>query len=107
MSLHKLTTTLLLLAGISYGVLAQDTTHRSPLCIDINKIPLSFFLTDKYLSAAYIDHKTDLATAYPNLVFQNGRIHKGLIPNNYVTKKAIIRFAICNSGDTSMSAWLF
>lgn len=107
MSLHKLTTTLLLIAGFSFRVLAQDTTHRSGLCIDINKIPLSLFLSDKYLSSAYVDHRSDLNAAYPNLVFQNGRVHTGLIPNNYVTKKAIIRFTVCNTADTTMAAWFF
>jgi signal transduction histidine kinase len=107
MSFHKLTTILLFIVGISYGVLGQDTTHRSPYCIDVNKVPLSFFLSDKYLSTTYIANKQDLVSTYQDLVFQNGRVHKGLIPNDYVTKRPVIRFTVCNSADTTITAWFF
>lgn len=98
--------TLFLLLWVSKSLQAQDSLQQHPY-IDINKVPLAFTVTDKYLSATYIDRNTSLPRAYPALVFTNGRVHKGLIPNEYVTKKAIIRFNVCNTADTAIGAWFF
>ena len=48
-----------------------------------------------------------LGDKYQSLHFTNGPIHKQHVPDNYVTKKAILRFKICNSSDSAKSVWFF
>lgn len=75
-------------------------------CIAINKITLSEDIKQK-IGFAYTEPKTSLPAIYDTLHFNNGPIHNNFIPERYVTKKAVLRFNICNTADTSQSIWFF
>lgn len=83
---------------------AQDTLSLSG--IDISKIALSKKI-DKDIDFSYLDKKLSLTENYDSLSFQKGAIHKRGIPDKYVTKKAVLRFTICNTADTANSVWFF
>ena len=75
-------------------------------CIDIKKITLSESIENKILFA-YIERNALLAEIYDSLVFNKGTVHKNFIPENYVTKRAVLRFNICNTSETLQSVWFF
>lgn len=86
---------------------AALTQHTLQLpCIDISKIALSQKI-DKDIDFSYLDKKKSLTESYNSLRFQKGAIHKRGIPDKYVTKKAVLRFTICNTADTANSVWFF
>jgi signal transduction histidine kinase len=74
--------------------------------IDISKITLSESIREK-ISFAYMGSDESLRDVYDSLVFNDGPIHKNFIPEKYVTKKAVLRFTICNTADTARSVWFF
>jgi signal transduction histidine kinase len=73
-------------------------------CIDISKIHLSRTVSDK-VAVSFIDHRASLPEVFSSLTFNKNA--SGFVPNKLVTKKAITRFAICNSADTTISLWYF
>jgi len=77
-----------------------------PACIAINKIALSEDIKQK-IGFAYIEPKTALPAIYDTLQFNKGPIHNNFIPEGHVTQKAVLRFNICNTADTSQSTWFF
>lgn len=87
-----------------HAALTQDTLQL--LCIDISKIALSQKI-EKDIDFSYHDKKKSLTESYNSLSFQKGAIHKRSIPDKYVTKKAVLRFTICNTADTANSVWFF
>lgn len=95
---------LLVILLFSHAALSQDTLQLP--CIDISKIALSQKI-DKEIDFSYLDKKISLTENYSSISFQKGAIHKRGIPDKYVTKKAILRFTICNTADTSNSVWFF
>lgn len=88
----------------NFPVHSSDTVVTG--CIDISKITLSEGIGNK-ISFAYIAPDESLTKVYDSLVFNNGPIHKNFIPETYVTKKAVLRFTICNTADTAISVWFF
>lgn len=88
----------------NFPVHSSDTLVTG--CIDISKITLSEGIGKK-IGFAYIAPGESLTKVYDSLVFNNGPIHKNFIPETYVTKKAVLRFTICNTADTAMSVWFF
>jgi signal transduction histidine kinase len=109
MSPYKFIATLLFSAFFVCSIQAQDTigSEKNALhCIDISRMPLNQRL-DGFFASAYMDPKDSVPEVYSSLRFTRGAVHKSLIPNDYVTKKVVIRFTICNSADTAFSAWLF
>ena len=77
-----------------------------PGSIDISKITLSESIREK-IGFAYIAPDESLRKVYDSVVFNKGPIHKNFIPENYVTKKAVLRFTICNTADSARSVWFF
>ena len=75
-------------------------------CIDISKITLSESI-EKKIGFAYIAPDASLTEIFDSVVFNKGAIHKNFIPGEYVTKKAILRFTICNTADSARSVWFF
>jgi signal transduction histidine kinase len=75
-------------------------------CISINKITLSEDIKQR-IGFAYTEPETSLPAIYDTLHFNNGPIHNNFIPEGQVTKKAVLRFNICNTADTSQSIWFF
>jgi signal transduction histidine kinase len=77
------------------------------VCIDISKVKLVKSIS-RYVYTAYADQKKErLPAYYSGLHFTPGIIHTKTIPNNFVTKKAILRFNLCNTADTAMSTYFF
>ncbi len=74
--------------------------------IDISKITLDEDIKNN-IAFSYMPPDESLLQAYPALVFNRGAIHKKHIPDKYVTKKAILRFHLCNTADTLSSVWFF
>ena len=81
----------------------QDGT--TPGCYDVSKITLAASIT-KQLTVSFVDRHIHLTEKYSSLVFSS-TVPKGFIPNNLVTKKAVIKFILCNAADTAISAWFF
>ncbi len=101
----------LILLLCSENLLAQVDTVQTkhtpePRYIDISKIVLSKDIKKK-IDFAYIEPHDLLTGKYNSLVFNKGVIHKGLIPQEYVTKKAILRFNLSNTADSAQSIWFF
>lgn len=84
---------------------AQDSV--SSKCIDISKIRLVRNIV-KNVGVAYLNENKTLVESYsPSLHFSSGLIHTKTIPNEYVTQKAILRFRLCNTGDSVAGAYFF
>jgi signal transduction histidine kinase len=84
--------------------LSQD--HASNDCIDISRINLVKYISEN-ISSAYMGKYESLEKKYHSLQFTPGLVLKNPIPNEYVTKRLILKFSICNSSDSSASAWFF
>lgn len=88
----------------SLPVPAQDSTVFP--CSDISRILLAKEIRTE-ISTAYISKNEKTEDAYPGLVFRRGAIHSGYVPDRYVTRKALVRFTICNSADSSAGIFFF
>jgi signal transduction histidine kinase len=82
---------------------AQDAAM--PPCLDISRINLASII-NKQVALSYIDRHSVLAGKYQSLDFKD-TLAKGFISNKLVTKKAILRFTLCNPADTAISLWFF
>jgi len=74
--------------------------------MDINKISLSETLENK-IEFSYLDFSNSLTEKYQSINFGRDAIPTRHVPDNYVTKKAILRFRICNSSDSARYVWFF
>lgn len=97
---------LLWIEHLSAQLTPVERKDTLPGCIAINKIALSEDIKQK-IGFAYIGPKTSLTEVYDTLQFTEGPIHKNFVPEAYVTKKAVLRFNICNTADTIQSIWFF
>lgn len=59
------------------------------------------------IATAFIGLDEDPVALYPSLQFTPGTLHKGTVPDQYVTKKALVRFRVLNSADSSRSVYFF
>ncbi len=84
--------------------IAQE--NRIPDYFDINKVELVKSMYSS-TSSVYTDLQSNIEKEYPRLKFEPYIIHKGQIPNKYVTKKLLLKFNICNVADTSNSIYFF
>jgi len=99
--------TFLLLVNVQAQLVPLQQHDSSQQCIDISKIRLEKNIT-KEISTAYFSNKVDLPEFYTaSMDFTPGLIHKTIIPNNFVTKKAALRFNLCNSADSTASVYFF
>ncbi len=73
---------------------------------DINKIRLVKPII-KTTSSTYSSPTSNITEDYKELEFIPGVRHKGNIPNDFVTKKVVLKFNICNTADSTVSAWFF
>jgi signal transduction histidine kinase len=85
--------------------LQQEDSLRNSYT-DISKIELKKEII-KTINSTYINKNQTLETDYRNLQFIPGLKHKGFIPNDFVTKKLILKFNICNLSDSSSSVYFF
>ncbi len=102
-SLQILTAIACMLLLNIFNAAAQDSLPGK--YTDISKV---FFEQrfEKTISSTYINSKY-LRSVYPSLRFISGLKHKGTIPNDFVTKKVILKFNITNSADTAKSIYFF
>lgn len=98
---------LLLFIGIIVmpgSALSQD--HASNDCIDISRINLVKYISGN-ISSAYMGKYESLEKNYHSLQFTRGLFLKNPVSNEYVTKRLILKFRVCNSSDSLASAWFF
>ncbi|MDP4261877.1 MAG: sensor histidine kinase [Bacteroidota bacterium] len=100
---YKFALPVVFLALFSHHSGAQDTTAFAPY--DAGKITLSNNIS-KEAEVSYIDNRALLPEKYGSLAF-HAITRGGLVPNNLVTQKAILRFNLCNTADTARSLWFF
>ncbi|HSU28724.1 MAG TPA: 7TM diverse intracellular signaling domain-containing protein, partial [Chitinophagaceae bacterium] len=84
-------------------VSAQDSTR---LYADLHSKGLVKYLT-AYSSSAYIGHNENLSSRFGTISFSPGLINKGSVPAAFVSQKAILKFGLANSGDSTLSAYFF
>jgi signal transduction histidine kinase len=92
--------------SIVFSLAFSISLHAQSACTDINNVDFVKFI-NKNISSAYIKKSDTLESVYPSLQFTPGLIHTGTIPNKYVTRKAILKFTLCNSGDNTEGLWFF
>ena len=88
------------LAPHLYG---QDTSLR---CIDISRITYAVSIS-RSANSTFIEKGQSLEQVYAALSFQKGMVHRGNVPGRDVTKKAVLKFSICNNADSAISIWFF
>jgi hypothetical protein len=103
MNLTKSSAVLVFFLAIASYLSAQDTSRP---VTDISRISFSQTLHGNF-SSAYMDPRASLPEVYSTLEFKKGSGQKGSIPNSKVTKKAIVRFNLRNTRDSSLSVWFF
>ena len=59
------------------------------------------------VSSTYTGLSTSFPEIYKTLVYTADIPHKGAVPNDFVTKKIILKLNLNNSADTAVSAWFF
>ncbi|MBL0335199.1 MAG: hypothetical protein IPP73_07755 [Chitinophagaceae bacterium] len=92
----------LVVAGFQAG--AQDTLQGN--CPDISQVRLFSYIT-KSVYTTYRSPGSDFKTDFPGFVFQTGFRHKSTIPNNYVSKKLVEKFTLCNQSEKPDSVYYF
>ncbi len=73
---------------------------------DISKIPFEQRF-EKTISTTYINSSDNLENVFSSLKFTPGLKHKGPVPNDFVSKKAILKFNLANSSDTTAAVYFF
>lgn len=74
--------------------------------IDIARITHTKLIGDSSASAI-IGRHDDLLQSYSTISFRHGMLYGKSVPDRDVTKKAIVRFRIRNSSDSTVSVWFF
>jgi signal transduction histidine kinase len=91
--------------SVFFNCMLQAQNANPSYCYDISRITLASDINNP-VAVSYIDRQAILPEKYNSLAFKD-TIPKGFIPNSLVTKKAVIRFALCNTADTAMPIWFF
>jgi signal transduction histidine kinase len=73
---------------------------------DISKIGLVKPI-GKTVSSQYISKSGNIEKEYNLLQFQPGTKHRGSVPNDFVTRKLLLKFNICNTADSTVSIYFF
>jgi signal transduction histidine kinase len=96
-----------ILTGISILLLFAEAAAQDSLSntyIDISKINLKKYI-EKFSGIAYINKNETPETIYPLARFTPGR--SGTVSTKYVTKKALLKFHILNSSDSTTAVYFF
>lgn len=88
----------------SKSLVAQDDMALTGAYTDISKVVIEERILNT-ISSSYITDKSDLALIYHGITFKPGLQHKGLVPNNLVTKRIILKFNICNTANLPVSIY--
>jgi signal transduction histidine kinase len=89
---------------LAAGSCAQDSLANK--YNDISEIKFQKNIT-KFISGAYIGKNEDPEMAYPDAEFVPGLKHKGVIPNDFIIKKVLVKFNICNPSDSAATIFFF
>jgi len=92
------------ISGIAIQSAAQN--YGDTVYTEISSISLAKEIRP-VISTAYMDKEEQVQQIYPSLQFRQGTIHKNTIPDNYVTKKALIRFSVNNSSGATAAVYFF
>jgi signal transduction histidine kinase len=92
------------LQGFIPALHAQDTAAQP--AIDISKIGYIRYIT-RVASSTLISKNESLENVFSTLSFQTGMMYMGNVPSSAVTKKAVLRFNLRNSSDSTISVWFF
>lgn len=108
MNQTRILTVLLFLLLPAGKLIAQDVSIINDNCIDISTVKFSNSL-GKYFEYAYMEPKATLFLygTYSSAKYTQATEKRSFIPNKQVSKRAMVRFTICNSADTTMSIWFF
>jgi len=88
----------------SKSLVAQDDMALTGAYTDISKVVIEERILNT-ISSSYITDKSDLALIYHGITFKPGLQYKGLVPNNLVTKRIILKFNICNTANLPVSIY--
>ncbi|HUR66712.1 MAG TPA: 7TM diverse intracellular signaling domain-containing protein [Chitinophagaceae bacterium] len=88
----------------SKNAASQDSLPAN--CIDISKIIMLQEIRSS-IGMAYISKADRPEAVYASLSFRSGSIHNGTVPDNYVIKKALLKFTVCNTADTAAEIYFF
>lgn len=83
---------------------AQDSLQYT--YTDISKIEVGEAVS-KFVSSAYTTKDIKAGAKAEDFKFRPGLQHNGTVPNNYVTKKILLRFNVHNSADSSVTVYFF
>ncbi len=89
---------------LTAGSFAQDSLANK--YTDISEVKFQKTIT-RFISSAYISKNEDPETGYANAEFIPGLKHKGVIPNDFVVKKVLVKFNICNESDSAATIFFF
>jgi len=93
---------LLIIQGISS--FAQDSSFNS--YTSINKITVGRLISDR-VTSSFVNPSVVLEKDFNSINFTPGIKYKGVVPNNIVTKKLLLKFNIRNATDTINSIYFF
>jgi len=93
---------LLIIQGISS--FAQDSSFNS--YTSINKITVGRLISDR-VTSSFVNPSVVLEKDINSINFTPGIKYKGVVPNNIVTKKLLLKFNIRNATDTINSIYFF
>lgn len=80
----------------------QRNSSRSYFDISHNGLEKAIYT---HIEISYMSPNMRLPEVYPSLVFQKGPDTPRQVTNKYVSKRAILRFNICNTADTVTAVW--
>jgi signal transduction histidine kinase len=106
MNIHNRLCILLVLSGILLHSNSYSQESHPATCTDINSIKLLKSI-NKSVSTTYLDRESTLSSIFHSLTFSEGLIHKKTIPNEFVSKKGLMKFSICNHSDSVSGIYFF
>jgi signal transduction histidine kinase len=71
---------------------------------DISKVGVEKKI-NRTVSSVYIDKNENPEAEYATLKFMQGLKHTSAVPNQFVTKKILLKFNICNTADSAVSVY--
>lgn len=85
-------------------VFGQDSSFAK--YTDINKITVAGSISGR-VNSSFVNPTIVLEKEFQNIKFSPGIKYKGLVPDNMVTKKLLLKFNIRNNSDTTHSVYFF
>ena len=87
-------------ACMAFAARGQETSF------DADRINLAVEIRDQIYSA-FVNNEAELLKKFPEISFTKGAVFNSPIPENYVTKTALVRFRVHNSGREPKQLYFF